>query len=130
MTKTKLGLLVLVALACGLVLVSGASAYDRQPIAVSGLYADGWSQSTTAGEKALMRRYPGIYSAWCTGALINGNLAASSFVDGTVRFWDKLACGGYTQSGKYFSLIYDAKGRYAFTIYRLSGVTSSALYSG
>jgi hypothetical protein len=107
---------------------ASASAYDRQPIKVYGLVADRWGQSTTMAQRKLMGRFSLVSSVWCTGAIIVGDEADSSWTSGLTRYWDKLACGGYA-SGQQFALIFDPKGRSAdaWVIYRLKGVTRDAL---
>ncbi len=75
-----------------------------------------------------MNRFGRITGVWCTGAIMIGDGAESSWTDGLTRYWDKLACGGYA-SGHLFALIFDPKGRNgdAWVIYRLKGVTRAAL---
>jgi hypothetical protein len=107
-----------------------AQAYDRPPIRLAGLYPDGWGQSTTKAEDELFDRYPGIQSGACLPAIMVGYENRSSWVDGLTRFWDKLLCGGHTGRGHAFTLVYDAKGRHAWTVYRLRGVTVQALRYG
>jgi hypothetical protein len=72
------GRLRLIPLSCCVVLAAAifatsAGAFDRAPIPVGGLYADGWGQSTTTAERGLYRRYPGIRSVYCVGVLIRGD---------------------------------------------------------
>lgn len=105
-------------------------AYDRKPIVLYGLYADGWGNSTSNAEEALLKRYAGIRTVWCTGVIMGDDRENSSWVDGYTRFWDKLACGGYTLSGGTFALVFDAKAHYSWTIYRLKGVTINELRYG
>lgn len=108
-----------------------AGAYDRQPIALGGLYPDSWGQSTGSAQRQLMNRYPGIRSSYCIGVLMKGHYSDSSWLDdaGLTRFWDKLMCFGFTtRSGTLFALIFDAKGPHSFIIYRLRNTTVNALY--
>jgi hypothetical protein len=51
----------------------------------------------------------------------------SSFLHGMTRYWDKLVCAGYTQTGRTFALIYDSKGQYTWIIYRLHGASIADL---
>jgi hypothetical protein len=108
----------------------GARAYDRQPIVLSGLYGDGWGNSTSKAERALLTRYAGIRTVWCEGVIMAEDRSSSSWLDGYTRYWDKLACGGYTRSGHQFALVYDAKAQYAWVIYRLRGVSEYGLRYG
>ena len=115
------------------ILAASASAFDRQPVSISGLVPDNFGQSTTRAGQQLEARYPGIRADYCMGVTMLGYPAAtSSFVVGLTRYWDKLACVGYTYStGKtIFALVYDAKGPHAWIIYRLRGVPVSALEQG
>lgn len=100
-----------------------ASAFDRPPVPLNGLVADGWGQSTTKAETYLRTRYPGIRGDFCLGVTIPGDAADSSWVIGYTRFWDKLLCFGTTQSRAVFGVVYDAKGKYSWVIYRLKGAT-------
>jgi len=118
------------AAAAVLTLAAASQAFDRPPISVTGLTPDNWAQSTTKAQQQLMARFPGITSVYCTGIKIPGYTAgASSFVRGMTRYWDKLACAGYTRStgSTVFVLIYDAKGSSSWVIYRLGNVTIDAL---
>jgi hypothetical protein len=113
-----------------LTVAAASQAFDRPPISISGLTPDGWAQSTTGAQAQLKGRYPGIASVYCTGVKIPGYTAgASSFVRGLTRYWDKLACAGYTRStgSTVFVLIYDSKGSRSWVIYRLGNVTIDAL---
>jgi hypothetical protein len=118
------------AVVVSLVICSSALAYDRQPITLTGLRPDGFGQSTTVAQVKLRGRFPGIETVICTGIVMPGD-SVSSWVQGHTRYWDKLACGGYTYTtGKTtFALIFDATGRgaTAWTIYRLRNVSVSAL---
>lgn len=108
-------------------LAGSASAYDRPPIPLTGLHPDRWGQSVTSAESNLKRRYPGISSVTCFGAVIPGE-SRSSWVDGMTRYWDKLVCGGKTRRGHDYALVYDQKGAKSWTIYRLRGVALDELY--
>lgn len=114
------------------VFIPTAGSFDRQPIRVSGLYPDSWSQTISNAERQLHLRFPGISNDYCVGAVMIGHEADSSFLAAGVRWWDKLVCGGslYGQSRLSFILIFDAKGKAAtnWTIYRLKGATISELY--
>ncbi len=61
-----------------------------------------------------------------------GDAADSYFVQGMTRYWDKLVCAGTTASTgtAVFALIFDAKGRNSWVIYRLKGATIHALRGG
>lgn len=118
-------------IAAALPAMAGAmSNYDRAPITLSGVYGDGWGNSTSKAENQLRTRYPGIATVWCTGVIMADDRGNSSWLDNYTRYWDKLACGGYTVSGSQFALVYDAKAQYAWIIYRLRGVTLNALRYG
>jgi hypothetical protein len=117
------GAIVAVALAA----VSSAGAYDRTPVRVSGLTPDSWGWATTSAQRALHNRYPGVSSDYCLGVVMIGHEAVSSWVHGTTRYWDKLYCGGYTQSGKFFSAVLDPKGGSGWNLYRLRGATIGEL---
>lgn len=108
------------------------AAYDRPPITVSGLAPDIWGQTITNAEDGLRGRFRGIDSVYCTGAMQYGNEGYSSFMRGIYRYWDKLACGGWTRAGHTFALIYDAKGvrSDSWTIYRLKGIGVAELRYG
>lgn len=110
-----------------MVFAPAAAAYDRPPIRVSRLVPDSWGQSTTKAEVLLHGRFPGIRTATCFPVIMVGYASESSFVHGLTRYWDKLACGGSTWSGHSYGLIFDAKGRRAWVIYRLKGVAITAL---
>jgi hypothetical protein len=122
----RLAAIILVALA----LAPLANAYDRHPFRIYGAAPDGWGNSTTHAEQLLLGRYPGIATVTCIGAIIDGYEGESSWVDGVVRYWDKLACAGYTRRGTVFALIFDSKARSAWVIYRLKNVTLDALRYG
>jgi hypothetical protein len=118
------------AVLAALTVAATATAFDRPPVSVVGLTPDGWGQSTTAAQRQLYARYPGISSVYCIGVRIpNYSASASSWVHGLTRYWDKLACAGYTRStgNTVFVLIYDAKGANSWIIYRLGHVTVDAL---
>lgn len=106
---------------------TAAPTYDRSPIRVVSLTPDSWGQSTSKAEQQLRLRYAGIRFAYCAGAIMIGHEDASSFVQGMTRYWDKLVCAGQIQNGTYFALIYDAKGRNSWIIYRLKDVTVAQL---
>ena len=91
---------------------AGASAFDRKPMTIGGLTADGWGQSTTGAQRLLKGRYPGISLVYCEGIKLAGS-SGSSWVHGSTRYWDKLICGGYTvTTGETpFDLIFDGKRR-------------------
>ncbi|HZO95867.1 MAG TPA: hypothetical protein VFB42_00695 [Gaiellaceae bacterium] len=110
-----------------LTVVPLAAAYDRAPIRLTGLTPDTWGQTVTTAESQLRGRFPGIRTATCFPVIVAADPSDSSFVLGTTRYWDKLACGGSTWSGHGFALVYDAKGRHSWVIYRLRGVTIAAL---
>jgi hypothetical protein len=117
-----------VVLAC-VSLANTAQAYDRSPIRGYGLVPDTWGMSISNAEQKLRARFGGISADYCVGVIIVGHESDSSWVSGTTRYWDKLACAGYTRAGHTFGLIIDAKGHSAdsWTIYRLKGVTLAAL---
>jgi hypothetical protein len=115
--------------AAALVLVPGASAFDRKPITLSGLTPDSWAQSTTTAEADLKHRYPGIHDVYCVGVQIPDD-GDSSFVSAGTRYWDKLACAGSTTGGTEFALVYDSKGRDSWIVYPLKGTSIAALRSG
>jgi hypothetical protein len=123
---------ILAVLTAALAIVPAASGYDRTPIRIAGLTPDKWGQSTTKAETLLIARYHGIRSVECFPVIMIGYPeSTSSFTNGGLtRFWDKLACAGATVTGKQFALIFDAKGRQAWIIYRLKGVTVNALIYG
>jgi len=107
-----------------------SQAYDRNPVRVPGLVPDQWGQSISNAEHQLRVRFPGVDADYCVGAIMVGHESESSFVHGVTRYWDKLACAGITDRGAKFTLIFDAKGASpnSWTIYRVSGVSVSALY--
>jgi hypothetical protein len=111
---------------------SSSSSFDRSPVRVAGLKADSWGQSTTQAESQLRKRYAGITRDYCVGAIMIGDAADSYFVQGMTRYWDKLVCAGTTAStgNAVFALIFDAKGRNSWVIYRLKGATIHALRGG
>jgi hypothetical protein len=119
---------VLLGLLGAVAFVGSASAYDRRPVRVSGLSPDSWGIATTVAEAKLRDRYQAITSDYCVGVIMTGHETLSSFVHGLTRYWDKVACAGYTTGGKEFALIFDAKSRYSWTIYRLRGASSADLY--
>jgi hypothetical protein len=125
---------ILLAAAASLVLVTAAAAstaYDRQPVRVSGLTPDKWGNTNRAAQADVLDRYTGLRTAWCTGVIMRGYpRSESTWVDGITRYWDKSACTGRAWSGKEYVLIYDAKGRCGecFKIYRLSGIGAGELY--
>jgi hypothetical protein len=127
-TRFSFGLgLLLVGVAC-VVTAKTAGAYDRSPVTLSGLYADGWGVSITGAEQNLTKRYGGIYRDYCLGVIMKGDAADSWWVHGTTRYWDKVACfGTLYRGGALFGLIYDAKGQNSFTIYRLHGASVRGL---
>ncbi len=106
-----------------------AFGFDRPPVSVAGLKADGWGQSTTTAERLLKDRFHGITVVYCAGITIPGDSSDSSWVHGLTRFWDKLACAGRTATtGRtVFVVIFDAKGKSSWIIYRLKGVSLAAL---
>lgn len=109
------------------VLVAASSASARKPYVVNGVSSDGWGSTSSSAERNLHSRYPGIATVTCFGAIISGDASASSFLHGLDRYWDKMVCGGQTTAGHDFALIYDAKGRSSWIIYRLSGVSITDL---
>ena len=100
--------------------VSVAQSYDRRPVVVSGLRPDGWSMATTHAANALRNRYSDVGYIYCVGVIMQGYRADSSFVEGSVRYWDKLLCF-VDMPREYISFIYDQKGakQNTFTIYRM-----------
>jgi hypothetical protein len=108
-------------------LVASANAFDRKPITEYGLKADRWAQTTTTAQALLKERYSGISLVYCVGVNMPGQY--SSFVQGVTRWWDKLECFGYTYRGgnSIFRVIFDQKGQYSWTIYRLRNATVSGL---
>jgi hypothetical protein len=113
------------------VVAGSASAYDRRPVTGYGLYPDGWYQTVTNAERNLHYRYPGIKTAYCLGVQMSGHYPDSSMLRAGVRWWDKLACGGYAYgTGSLFTLVFDQKSLNSWTIYRLHGASVSELYGG
>jgi hypothetical protein len=104
----------------GLGFASAAQSYDRRPVVVSGLRPDGWSMATTHAAAALRNRYSDVGYIYCVGVIMDGYRADSSFVEGSVRYWDKLLCF-VDMPREYISFIYDQKGakQNTFTIYRM-----------
>jgi hypothetical protein len=127
--RSRITLLVVVAVAVTAAVPAAVNAFDRKPVTVSGLTPDNWGQSTTRAESQLHARYPGIKVVYCAGVIMAGDAKDSYFVQGMTRYWDKLVCAGYTYTTGTtpFALIYDAKGAHSWIIYRLKGVTISAL---
>jgi hypothetical protein len=109
--------------------VSVAQSYDRAPLRVSGLNADYWGIAVTSGERELRDRYQGISQAYCVGVIMTEDQADSSWVHGLTRYWDKLACFGrtYARGSQVFGLVFDAKGKGSWIIYRLKGASVADL---
>jgi len=103
--------------------VSASVTYDRRPVALSGMTPDGWGQSNTSAQEGLYERFAGIRSVRCTGVIILGHASESSWIEGRTRYWDKNFCSGSTRRGPSFTLVRDAKGKKAWTIYRLKGAS-------
>jgi hypothetical protein len=128
MPNCRQGATALVALAAATLALSGpASSYDRAPVRVAGLTPDSWGFSISRGEAQLRSRYKGVLSNSCEGVIMIGHVSDSSFINGMARYWDKLACAGATRIGQQFTLILDAKSAHGWVIYRLKGVTITAL---
>lgn len=87
---------------------SAAQSYDRKPVVVSGLRPDGWYMATTHAD-ALRDRYRDVGDIYCVGVIMQGHRTDSSFVRGSVRYWDKLLCF-VDMPREYISFIYDQKG--------------------
>jgi hypothetical protein len=114
---------------CAALFVPTAGADERKPIHIGGLKPDTWTMTTSNGEFDLQHRYPNVEkgSVYCIGVIMLGHESDSSFVRGENRWWDKLACGGLTTSGKKFAAIVDAKGPNTWIMYRLIGVSITDL---
>jgi len=115
--KRAIAILIIGAIAA--VAASAANAYDRNPIPVRGLNSDGWGATTTQAEQGLYARYHGIRDVTCRGLILNGNTYTSAAVHGTTRYWDKLGCFGHLNRGTEFSLVFDQKSGYRWTIFWL-----------
>lgn len=108
---------------------SGASA--DVGFRVSGLKPDRWGATTKYGNAQLQSRYQAIASVTCLGIRMpEYPVSSSTWVAGRVRYWDKLWCAGKLRQGKPFRLVYDAKSKTEWTIYRLINTTVSELTSG
>jgi len=101
---------------------TSALAYDRPPVHLSGMKPDSWGQTLTGAQAALRARYDDVRSVYCGGVFINGYTDASStWIHGTVRFWDKLYCAVRTTDGQGLIMVFDPKGKAqnAYQIYRV-----------
>src|SRR5256885_2369321 len=121
---------ILIALVAALVAIAApsANAYDRQPVTLGGFTPDGWGNTISNAESNLHRRYAGIATVYCIGIIMRGYASVSSWISGVSRLWDKFLCPGRVRSGGSFSLIYDQKSAYGWTIYNLRGVSLSELH--
>jgi hypothetical protein len=112
--------LVFVLMFASLLVATTASAYDRKPVAISNAQLDGSGQTTSSAEKALRGRYPKAKTIRCTGVIVTGHAADSSWLHGTARYWDKLSCIVESSPTAGLSLIYDPKGtKDGFVVYRV-----------
>jgi hypothetical protein len=126
----KIDVLLAAALAA-LALAGTASSFDRHPIVMRGLRPDGRGQTTTAAQRLLRERYAGVSYDYCVGVIMRGYPTRESYWSrGMTRAWDKLACAGLTYSGRYFTLIFDAKARRRWVIYRMGGTASTGDLQG
>jgi len=75
-----------------------AAASVGQPVRVTGLTYDGWGSTVAFAETHLKSVDTHIDDISCVGAIIAGNERNSSWVDGGVRYWDKVYCNGRGKS--------------------------------
>jgi hypothetical protein len=132
LTITRAGVVV-AALIATMALTPGVAHASAFPLSfpMSGLKPDNWGMTTARGSTNLRRNYPGIASVSCLGVRMKGYPRSSStWVTRGRRYWDKLWCSGTTQTGKIFTLVYDAKSRTRSVIYRLINVTKEELRGG
>jgi hypothetical protein len=124
-------LLILFTLVCCVagVSVSVAQGYDRASLRLTGLKADYWGIAVTPAERELRDRYEGISQAYRVSVIMTEDPADSSWVHGLTRYWDKLACFGrtYARGSQVFGLVFDAKGKGSWIIYRLKGASVADL---
>ena len=123
----KVGLILAVSVAA-LAMCSIATAYDRQPVTISGATVDGFGATISKAEIKLRTRYPKAHGIRCTGALMTGHMDTSSWMEGIHRVWDKLHCTvGTISPVKGISLVFDVKtANDAFLVYRVKPWTNTA----
>jgi hypothetical protein len=119
-TASRRTIALLCAVGAALSMTAVASAFDREPVRLGGMRPDGWGNSITGAAKAVRTRYSDTGTTYCVGVIMKGAEKDSSWVHGTTRYWDKLACLADNGS-EFVTFVYDAKGAKAnsFTIYRL-----------
>jgi hypothetical protein len=105
--------LVLIALAVVAVVAVAApiaQGFDRAPRYTVWGTPDYWGQSISQAQSFTRSKYPAAPRVYCEGAWIGGHRAESSWVHGTTRYWDKLACYALNPNGKaWTSFVSDAK---------------------
>ena len=109
-----------VAVAVTAILTSTALAFDREPVRLRQLKPDGWGNSVTGAARDVRARYDSVGTTYCAGVIMVGHEAASSWIHGMTRYWDKLVCL-VDEGNDYVTFVYDPKGAKAnaFNIYRL-----------
>lgn len=105
--NVRIGVVLIVAL----IVTASAAAFDHKPVHVDGMHPDQWGQTITGARSAILNRWGDATDAYCAGIIMNGYESSSSWVHGTVRFWDKLACYASWADGEHSVFVFDQKGR-------------------